>query len=242
MRARHDGRTLPERRLRASASWLLTRPAMAELPPSANRSTYQRRSEPCGPIGSTDLPTRTPMVLLHGRNASTPMWRANLPVADGAPHRRTASTCSVSRGCRCRRRADRRRRRRGAWLDEALTGLGLDRVHLLGVSIGGWTAISHAVHRPGRAASLTLLDPAMTFARLPVKTVLATLPLVVPWAPEALRRRVLSWIAGGADVDDTLPEAALISAGSTDFVLRQAAADAVHRRAAACSGCSRAWR
>ncbi len=32
---------------------------------------------------------------------------------------------------------------------------------------------------------------------------------------------MLSWIAGGADVDDSLPEAALISAGSTDFVLRQ---------------------
>ncbi len=40
--------------------------------------------------------------------------------------------------------------------------------------------------------------------------------------PEALRRRVFSWIGGGADVDDSLPEAALISAGSTDFVLRKA--------------------
>ncbi len=33
---------------------------------------------------------------------------------------------------------------------------------------------------------------------------------------------MFSWISGGADVDESLPEAALISAGSTDFVLRKA--------------------
>ena len=35
---------------------------------------------------------------------------------------------------------------------------------LMGVSIGGWTATNCAVRRPGRVTSLTLLDPAMTFA------------------------------------------------------------------------------
>ena len=161
---------------------------------------------------------RTPIVLLHGRSASTPMWRANIPSLMAL--RPVVSVDLLGEpGMSVQNEPIGGAADEARWLDEALTGLGLDRVHLLGVSIGGWTATSHAVHRPGRAASLTLLDPAMTFARLPVKTVLATLPLVVPWAPEALRRRVLSWIAGGADVDDTLPEAALISAGSTDFVL-----------------------
>ena len=161
---------------------------------------------------------RTPIVLLHGRSASTPMWRANIPSLTAV--RPVVSVDLLGEpGMSVQDEPISGAADEARWLDEALTGLGLDRVHLLGVSIGGWTAASHAVHRPGRAASLTLLDPAMTFARLPVKTVLATLPLVVPWAPEALRRRVLSWIAGGADVDDTQSEAALISAGSTDFVL-----------------------
>jgi pimeloyl-ACP methyl ester carboxylesterase len=194
--------------------------AMAELPehesvdiPTSSGTVRTYRFE--GPAG------KTPVVLLHGRSASTPMWRANIPQLVtrrpvisvdllGEPGK-SVQTDPITGA------VDEAR-----WLDEALTGLGLDRVHLLGVSIGGWTAASHAVHRRGRAASLTLLDPAMTFARLPVKTVLATLPLVVPGAPEALRRRVLSWIAGGADVDDTLPEAALISTGSTDFALTKA--------------------
>jgi pimeloyl-ACP methyl ester carboxylesterase len=33
---------------------------------------------------------------------------------------------------------------------------------------------------------------------------------------------VFSWISGGADVDESVSEAALISAGSTDFALRKA--------------------
>ncbi len=161
---------------------------------------------------------RTPIVLLHGRSASTPMWRAN--IASLAAHRTVVSVDLLGEpGMSVQDEPIEGAADEARWLDEVLTELDLDRVHLLGASIGGWTAVCHAVHRPGRAMSLTLLDPAMTFARLPAKTVLATLPLVVPGAPEALRRRVLSWIAGGADVDDTLPEAALVSAGSTDFVL-----------------------
>jgi pimeloyl-ACP methyl ester carboxylesterase len=107
------------------------------------------------------------------------------------------------------------------WLDDALAGLGLDRAHLMGVSIGGWTAVNYAVHCPSRAASLTLLDPVLTFAPIPAKALLVSAGLFLP-VPDAVRRRVFSWISGGVDVDDSLPEAALISAGSADYVLRKA--------------------
>jgi len=107
------------------------------------------------------------------------------------------------------------------WLDDALAGLGLDRVHLTGVSIGGWTAVNYGVRRSGRAASLALLDPVFTFARVPAKALLVSAGLFLP-VPEAMRRRVFSWISGGAEADDSLPEAALISAGSTDYVMRKA--------------------
>ena len=74
------------------------------------------------------------------------------------------------------------------WLDEALAGLGLDRVHLMGVSIGGWTAVNYASRRPGRAASLVLLDPVFTFAPITVKAVLVSPVLFLPGVPQALRR------------------------------------------------------
>ena len=44
--------------------------------------------------------------------------------------------------------------------DEMLVGLGLERVHLAGWSLGGWLAALIAAWRPERALSLTLLTPA----------------------------------------------------------------------------------
>jgi pimeloyl-ACP methyl ester carboxylesterase len=107
------------------------------------------------------------------------------------------------------------------WLDDALAGLGLDRVHLLGVSIGGWTAVNYALRRPGRASSLALLDPVFTFAPVPAKAMVISAGMFLP-LPKSLQRRVFSWIAGGADVDASDSGTALISAASSDYVLRKA--------------------
>jgi pimeloyl-ACP methyl ester carboxylesterase len=107
------------------------------------------------------------------------------------------------------------------WLDETLAGLNLTGAHLMGVSIGGWTATNLAIRRPDRVTSATLLDPVFTFAAVPLKTMLISGAMLSPSVPEALRRRAIRWIGGGAPVDDSEPEAALIAASSVDFVLRQ---------------------
>ena len=180
----------------------------------------QPRSAPCALTGSTGHP---PVRRWCCCRAATPPRRcggSTFPRCSSiAPS--SGSTCSARPGCPCRtsRSPDPTTRRNG-WTTR-LAGLGLDRVHLLGVSIGGWTAVNYAVRRPGRAASLALLDPVMTFAPIPVKALLVSAGMFLP-VPEPLQRRVFSWIAGGADVDESLPEAALISAGSTDYVLRKA--------------------
>jgi pimeloyl-ACP methyl ester carboxylesterase len=193
--------------------------AMAQLPPVSE---------------STDVPTSfgsvrayrfegrsvgPPVVLLPGRNASTPMWRVNIPLLE---HRTVIGIDLLGEaGMSVQDKPITGPDDEAQWLEDTLVGLGLDRAHLLGVSIGGWTAVNYAVRRPGRAASLALLDAVMTFAPIPVNALLVSAGMFLP-VPEPLQRRVFSWIAGGADVDETLPEAALIAAGSADFALRKA--------------------
>ena len=46
------------------------------------------------------------------------------------------------------------------WLDETLAGLGVERAHLVGHSLGGFVAQGTAAYRPDRVSSLVLLDPA----------------------------------------------------------------------------------
>ncbi|WP_166902909.1 alpha/beta fold hydrolase [Mycobacterium sp. DL440] len=162
--------------------------------------------------------TGAPVVLLPGRNASTPMYRTNLgPLLE----RRTVYGIDLlgETGLSVQRKVIRGGLDQAQWLDEALAGLDLENAHLLGVSIGGWTAANCAVHRPGRIASLTLLDPVFTFTGIPAKAMLASVALFAPGVPESWRRRVHSWIAGGSDLAAAAIESALIDAGAKDFTL-----------------------
>jgi pimeloyl-ACP methyl ester carboxylesterase len=162
---------------------------------------------------------RPPVVLLPGRNASTPMWRSNLPAILKT---RTAYCVDLlgEAGLSVQTRPVTGPLDQAQWLDEALAGLDLTGAHLMGVSIGGWTATNVAVHRPARVASATLLDPVLTFAPIPLSTILISGAMFSPGLPDALRGKILRWIGGGAPADDSVPEA-LIAASSTDFVLRQ---------------------
>lgn len=166
-------------------------------------------------------PDLTPVVLLPGRNASVPMWRGNIPLLQR--HRTVIGIDLLGEaGLSVQDKPITGPDDEAQWLDEALAGAGLDRAHLMGVSIGGWTTVNYAARRPGRAASLVLLDPVFTFAPVALKAVLASPALIVPGVPEKLRKRVLRWISGGADIDRAATEAALISSGATDYTVRKA--------------------
>lgn len=104
-----------------------------------------------------------------------------------------------------------------AWLEASLQGLGLDQVHLVGVSFGGWLAANLALRGSKRIASLSLIDPAFVFGRFPLKIILASLA-TLPGAPEFLRNRMLRWIAGGISIEGE-PVARVIAASMREFRL-----------------------
>ncbi|MGH3862243.1 alpha/beta fold hydrolase [Actinokineospora sp.] len=89
---------------------------------------------------------------------------------------------------------------RALWLDDVLAGLDLSGVHLVGASSGGHLAVSQAIHRPDRIASVSLLDPTLVTAGFSPAVLALAVP-VVAVNREWLWRRFLNWLVGPALAD-----------------------------------------
>lgn len=125
----------------------------------------------------------TPMVLLPGTQSGSPVWADNLPtllehrsvyVVDllGEPGKSVQSR-PISDG-----------EDKAAWLHEVMTQLPERQLHVVGLSIGGWTAANLATRRPEKIASLTLIEPVMVFTGLSGEAILRSIPASVRWFPK----------------------------------------------------------
>ncbi|MFB7476280.1 alpha/beta fold hydrolase [Kitasatospora sp. NPDC056184] len=102
---------------------------------------------------------REPVVLLPGSGGNALMWHRYVDAL--ARHRPVVAVDTVGEpGASVQSAPIADGRDGAAWLEEVLTGLDTTAAHLVGCSYGGWLALSHRLHHPGRTASLTLLDPA----------------------------------------------------------------------------------
>lgn len=162
-----------------------------------------------------------PLILLPGRASATPVWAANLPsllaLADvyamdllGEPGLSVQSRPIASD-------AD-----HGRWLTQVLAALPEDGFDVVGMSIGGWTAVNLALHHPVKIASLILIEPVQVFADMPLETILRSIPAALPITPKAWRDSFNSYTAGGAPVGDEAV-AHLIEAGMAGYTLRLSA-------------------
>ncbi|MFI9804150.1 alpha/beta fold hydrolase [Streptomyces sp. NPDC052301] len=145
-----------------------------------------------GPTDSADEP-RIPVVLLHGAGSCSAMWYPNTPALS---LERTVYAIDTpgDPGRSVQREAIHQPERAALWLDETLGELGLDRVHLVGSSYGGWLALNQAHHRPGRLASVTLLDPG-GLEKVGLRFfVWIFISLFATFAPKALRPRLARWL------------------------------------------------
>ncbi|WP_441248134.1 alpha/beta fold hydrolase [Kitasatospora sp. McL0602] len=126
-----------------------------------------------GPRTALDIPTSfgvtrvhragpqsgEPIVLLPGAGGNSLMWHRY--IAPLAQHRTVITVDTIGEPGASMQTAPVGDGRDGAvWLDELLAALEVTAGHVVGCSYGGWLALSHQIHRPGRTASLTLVDPA----------------------------------------------------------------------------------
>ncbi|MEU4313302.1 alpha/beta hydrolase [Nocardia sp. NPDC024068] len=88
------------------------------------------------------------------------------------------------------------------WVVETLDGLGEDRVHLAGNSLGAWMAIMVGVYHSDRLASLTMFEPGgATFAKPKWSLLLKFLAAGLRPTPERMRK-LNAWLTPRAQLTD----------------------------------------
>jgi pimeloyl-ACP methyl ester carboxylesterase len=160
----------------------------------------------CGP---EDGP---PLLLLHGSGATTAMWAGD--VATWASDFRVYAVDLIGEpGLSAASRPPLASEAYALWLDDVLRALGLGRVSMVGVSLGGWLALDFATRRPDRVERLVLLSPSGIGRRRLGFLVKVTFLLLLG---RRGRRKALESALGGRAVPGT---AAPRDAALADFAL-----------------------
>lgn len=135
--------------------------------------------------------TAPPLILLQGSGANTAMWLQD--ATSWAPHFRIYAVDVIGEpGLSVASRPPLVPARYAYWLDDVLKGLGLGSVSIMGVSLGGWVALSFATQCPERVERLVLLCPS-GIGRQRVWPLLKAMPLLFLGARG--RRKVMEMIA-----------------------------------------------
>ncbi|MEW1658880.1 alpha/beta fold hydrolase [Streptomyces sp. NPDC093707] len=172
------------------ALYALGAPAVAETDVETSfGTTHVYRYGPTDPAAAS----RTPIVLVHGAGSCAAMWYPNT-AALSADRPVYALDTPGDPGRSVQRAPIHQPERAAQWLDEALAELGLDRVHLVGSSYGGWLTLNMVHRRPDRLASATLLDPGgLEKVGLRFFTWIF-ISFFAMFAPKALRPRLAAWL------------------------------------------------
>jgi pimeloyl-ACP methyl ester carboxylesterase len=161
----------------------------------------------------------TPIVLLHGVGASSPSWFANV-AGLGQDHPVLAVDTITDAGRSIQTVPIRKPVDLALWLDDVLARLDVDRVHLVGLSYGGWLALNQALRSPERLASITSVEPPGAIARMRFNVKMLPDGVLAKFAhSDAALHRLLRLLNNGAAVAPPIVD--LATAWFRTFVLKQ---------------------
>lgn len=161
----------------------------------------------------------TPIVLLHGVGASSPSWFANV-AGLGQDHPVLAVDTITDAGRSIQTVPIRKPVDLAMWLDDVLARLDVDRVHLVGLSYGGWLALNQALRSPERLASITSVEPPGAIARMRFNVKMLPDGVLAKFAhSDAALHRLLRLLNNGAAVAPPIVD--LATAWFRTFVLKQ---------------------
>lgn len=155
---------LPERQRLREARRLRGGPGAMTRSRRANPKLYRREVRVSGyPIRYRTAGVGEPLVLLHGLSGSSDWWRRNVP----ALARRYQVFLLDLPGFGAMRRERRRfsLAEAAAWLFSWMEAVGLERISLVGHSMGGYVGIKLAAEHPETVDRLALVAPAGTTGR-----------------------------------------------------------------------------
>lgn len=137
--------------------------------------------------GPKDAP---PLVVFHGAHANTARWMREAATWSQAFRVYLVDVIGDA-GLSAPSRPPLAGEDHALWLDDVMAGLGLDKVALVGESLGGWLAIDYATRRPERVTRLALLCPAGVGGQK--NLLLKALPLLLlgAWGAHKLTELVL---------------------------------------------------
>jgi pimeloyl-ACP methyl ester carboxylesterase len=156
---------------------------------------------------------------LHGVGASSPSWFANV-AGLGQDHPVLAVDTITDAGRSIQTAPIRKQVDIALWLDDVLAGLDVDRVHLVGLSYGGWLALNQALRSPQRLASITSVEPPGAIARMRFNVKMLPDGVLAKFAhSDAALHRLLRLLNNGAAVAPPIVD--LATAWFRTFVLKQ---------------------
>lgn len=145
--------------------------------------------------GRVDAPA---LILLHGAGTNSAIWAGD--VAAYSRHFRVFAVDLIGEaGKSAPNRPSWKGPAYSEWLEDVLNGLQLNRVTLLGISQGSWTALKYAVSHPERIEKLVLMCPGgIVPDKLSFLVWAIGLSLLGQWGS----RRLVKMLYGGQPVPD----------------------------------------